>query len=249
MTRPRCSCGATAACRRGRPGCWRRRSSRPPISWMRSGAKDEVIGAARLHTASTGWTNPSSRTCDQAPRTATLAEGLAEEVGAVMSANQPPNPGTNHATLPPPLPLPPPSIYQPPPTEHQQALPATAAYPGAPQAVTGTTSGQAKWSLWLGVFSCAVGLGLVCWVGPLLDRTWGTVWILLPIAFLTACAATVCGQAALGQIRRSGGQIGGRRMARTGLFLGYLFLAATIIAALLFIAWLILAWMMFTAAS
>ena len=58
-------------------------------------------------------------------------------------------------------------------------------------------------------------------------------WVALPI--IGSLLAVVFGHAALGEIDRSGGQIGGRGMGQIGLILGYVGLALWVLSIVLFI--------------
>jgi hypothetical protein len=58
-------------------------------------------------------------------------------------------------------------------------------------------------------------------------------WLVLPI--IGSVLAVVFGYAALGEIDRSEGQIGGRGMAQVGLVLGYVALALSVLSIILFV--------------
>lgn len=58
-------------------------------------------------------------------------------------------------------------------------------------------------------------------------------WVVLPV--VGSVLAVVFGHAALREIDRSGGEIGGRGMAQAGLILGYVALAVSVLSAVLFV--------------
>ncbi len=58
-------------------------------------------------------------------------------------------------------------------------------------------------------------------------------WLVLPI--IGSVLAVVFGHAALGEIGRSEGQIGGRGMAQVGLVLGYVALGLSVLSIILFV--------------
>ncbi len=58
-------------------------------------------------------------------------------------------------------------------------------------------------------------------------------WVVLPV--IGSLLAVVFGHAALGEIDRSGGRIGGRGLAQAGLILGYAGLAVSVLSILLFV--------------
>ncbi len=59
-------------------------------------------------------------------------------------------------------------------------------------------------------------------------------WVVLPI--IGSVLAVIFGHAALGEIDRSEGQLGGRGMAQIGLILGYIALALSALSVVLFVA-------------
>lgn len=58
-------------------------------------------------------------------------------------------------------------------------------------------------------------------------------WVVLPV--IGSVLAVVFGHAALGDIDRSGGQIGGRGIAQVGLILGYVALGLSVLSIILFV--------------
>jgi len=59
-------------------------------------------------------------------------------------------------------------------------------------------------------------------------------WLVLPI--VGSILAIVLGHAALGEIDRSEGQVGGRGLAQAGLILGYVALGISVLSVILFVA-------------
>jgi hypothetical protein len=83
--------------------------------------------------------------------------------------------------------------------------------PESPVATTTPTSSMALVSLILGILG----------------------WVVLPL--IGSILAVVFGHVALGEIDRSGGQLGGRGMAQVGLILGYAALGLEVLSVLLFV--------------
>jgi hypothetical protein len=63
-------------------------------------------------------------------------------------------------------------------------------------------------------------------------------WVILPL--IGSVLAVVFGHVALGEIDRSGGQVGGRGVAQVGLVLGYSAVALEVLSALIFVVFPVL---------
>jgi hypothetical protein len=82
-----------------------------------------------------------------------------------------------------------------------------------------------------GLSALGVLLAVTAVVAAMIDQGWVLLAIDLSAMLVTAAVAVILGHAAINEIRRQGGALSGRRLAITGLALGYLVLASSILIA------------------